>query len=236
MANGTDLLKLARKHIGERYVLGALAPKDNAAHTGPWDCAEFASWLVFQVSGRLYGCDDDSTNPASADAFTGFWARDVEELGQKISPDDASATPGAMVLRSPGTAGIKIGHIVVSDGDGGTVEAHSTARGVIASTLGGRIWDCGVLVPWMEYSTGEATPLDPPSGMVLRLTDPQTTGPEVRAVQRLLKAAGFSPGPIDGVYGFQTVAAVRAFQIAKRLVPDGEAGPVTRKALERAVS
>lgn len=46
--------------------------------------------------------------------------------------------------------------------------------------------------------------------------------------------AAFAPGPLDGVYGEQTVAAVRAFQIARRLVPDGEAGPATMKALERA--
>jgi hypothetical protein len=40
----------------ERYVLGAFAPKDNANWTGPWDCAEFASWVTFQASGLLLGC------------------------------------------------------------------------------------------------------------------------------------------------------------------------------------
>jgi putative peptidoglycan binding protein len=234
MATGKELLTLARKHVGESYVLGALAPKDNAGHKGPWDCAEFASWLVFQVSAQLYGCADNTARPAAADAFTGFWARDAAALGRKISVDEAAATAGALVLRAPGSAGIKIGHIAVSDGAGGTVEAHSTKRGVIASTLAGRVWDTGVLVPWMVYSAGSPVPLAPPPATVLRLTDPPMKGSEVKEIQRLLKAAGFAPGPLDGVYGEQTVAAVQAFQIAKGLLPDGEAGPATKKALERA--
>jgi peptidoglycan hydrolase-like protein with peptidoglycan-binding domain len=56
-------------------------------------------------------------------------------------------------------------------------------------------------------------------------------GAFVRTVQRALKAEGFNPGPIDGLYGLQTVAAVNAFQITHGLVPDGEVGPQTTKAL-----
>lgn len=56
--SGNDLIRLARKHVGERYVLGTLVPKDNWEWKGPWDCAEFASWLVYQASRQLYGCDD----------------------------------------------------------------------------------------------------------------------------------------------------------------------------------
>src|SRR5438874_10761443 len=44
---------LFRSHIGEPYVLGSLAPKNNPTWKGPWDCAEFASWLVFQAADVL---------------------------------------------------------------------------------------------------------------------------------------------------------------------------------------
>ena len=91
---GERILQLGRKHIGEPYVLGSLAPKNNPKWAGPWDCAEFASWLVFQAADVLYGCASDSGDPASADAYTGYWARDAETLGVKIGVDQAMRTPG----------------------------------------------------------------------------------------------------------------------------------------------
>ena len=142
---GERILQLGRRHIGEPYVLGSLAPKNNSKWKGPWDCAEFASWLVFQAAGVLYGCASDSGDPASADAYTGDWARDAETLGVKISVDQAMRTPGATVLRRPQPGAV--GHIVISDGRGGTVEAHSAKAGVIASTVSGRRWDMGILIP-----------------------------------------------------------------------------------------
>lgn len=50
-------------------------------------------------------------------------------------------------------------------------------------------------------------------------------------VQERLAARGFSPGPIDGINGPQTKAAVRAFQQANGLTVDGIVGPQTLAAL-----
>ncbi len=50
-------------------------------------------------------------------------------------------------------------------------------------------------------------------------------------IQRRLKALGFDPGPLDGIRGRLTIAAVRAFQRADGLVVDGIAGPKTQAAL-----
>src|SRR5215467_10546257 len=77
---GDQIVALAQQHIGDKYVFGAPVAKDNANWKGPWDCAEFVSWLVFQVTGRLYGCDRDFGDPSTADAFTGYWKRDGENL------------------------------------------------------------------------------------------------------------------------------------------------------------
>src|SRR5947209_6937966 len=101
---GERILQLGRKHIGEPYVLGSLAPKNNPKWAGPWDCAEFASWLVFQAADVLYGCASDSGDPASADAYTGYWARDAETLGVKIGVDqsDADARRGRAAQPSTG--------------------------------------------------------------------------------------------------------------------------------------
>jgi len=53
----------------------------------------------------------------------------------------------------------------------------------------------------------------------------------VARVQTALLAAGFSPGPLDGVAGDLTEAAVCRFQTAKHLMVDGIVGPVTSAAL-----
>jgi len=229
-ATGTAILQLARKHIGEKYVLGSLAPKDNPHWNGPWDCAEFASWLVFQVGGFLYGCENDSGDPDSANAYTGYWARDAKSRGKCVSLEEAARTPGAMVLRAP-QAGAT-GHIVVSDGKGGTVEAHSTKRGVIAHTLSGRRWDTAILVPGIRFKAGKVeAPVTPPKTIIYRLTKPLMRGTQVKGIQTKLKAAGFNPGPLDGEFGPQTQAAVVAFQASRGLTPDGEVGPRTAKGL-----
>lgn len=223
--NGERLVQLGRRHIGEPYVLGALAPKSNPKWKGPWDCAELASWLVFQTAGRLYGCASDAGDPATADAFTGFWARDAERLGVRISVEQAMRTAGAAVLRSPQPGAV--GHIVISDGRGGTVEAHSTRAGVIASTISGRRWDMGILVPQIEYSERAASPERvEPNVVVYRLMDPHMIGRAVRDIQRRLREKGFNPGPVDGDFGPTTHAAVVSFQASRRLV-----GPATARAL-----
>lgn len=226
---GDDLIALARTRVNQRYVLGAFVPKSSKHWNGPWDCAEFASWLVFQVSGTLFGTrPSDLAKADVADAYTGYWAEDATKHSARISVEEAAATPGAFVLRAPAPGAI--GHIVLSVGDGTTLEAMSASKGVRAGKLAHRRWDCGVLVPGIQTIEGAPVALAPP-GRVLYLGAPRNPATRVRAVQRRLKELGYTPGPIDGQYGPQTAAAVRAFQIDRKLVPDGETGPQTARAL-----
>ena len=55
----------------------------------------------------------------------------------------------------------------------------------------------------------------------------------VRALQLALERAGERPGPIDGLAGPRTEAAVRSFQHRRELVVDGLVGPQTAVALKR---
>ncbi|MDX1691302.1 MAG: peptidoglycan-binding protein [Acidimicrobiia bacterium] len=77
-------------------------------------------------------------------------------------------------------------------------------------------------------SVGSTAPDDP----TLR---PGDRGDGVRRLQQDLTAAGHDPGPIDGVYGPGTIAAVRGFQRAAGLVVDGKAGRNTLARLAEAV-
>jgi peptidoglycan hydrolase-like protein with peptidoglycan-binding domain len=58
--------------------------------------------------------------------------------------------------------------------------------------------------------------------------------PRVRALQRRLRALGWRPGRVDGLFGPRTEGAVVRFQEAAGLAADGIAGPLTRRALDRA--
>jgi len=58
-----------------------------------------------------------------------------------------------------------------------------------------------------------------------------TTVVTTKILQAALVAAGFDPGPVDGVTGPRTRAALRAFQAAQGLMADGMAGPQTRALL-----
>lgn len=53
----------------------------------------------------------------------------------------------------------------------------------------------------------------------------------VRIAQTALARAGFNPGTVDGIFGPNTQAAVRAFQQARGLTVDGIIGPRTWTAL-----
>jgi peptidoglycan L-alanyl-D-glutamate endopeptidase CwlK len=59
---------------------------------------------------------------------------------------------------------------------------------------------------------------------VLRL---RNTGPEVIELQKALEKAGFDPHGVDGTFGTDTEAAVRAFQRQEGLVEDGVVGRAT---------
>jgi Putative peptidoglycan binding domain len=79
-------------------------------------------------------------------------------------------------------------------------------------------------------SAGFAAPPEDASGVLARgagYGTPQGS-PDVRAVQRLLRRLGDDPGPIDGLYGPLTAAAVLRFQQENGLVVDGVVGPQTR--------
>jgi len=229
MPHGDELYALAYSRRGQKY-LNMNIPKDDPNWQGPWDCAEFASWLVYQVSGRLYGCFDNRGDPATAEAYTGRWQVDSGATGRRIDWREAAGIRGAMLLRFPPARG-KMGHIAVSDGAGGTMEAMGVAYGVRTGQVSGRTWHCGVLIPWIDYG---------PSANRLDLHEPDIVYGEgmpnldpriVSRIQDALVQNGLDPGPIDGEFGAVTAAAVATFQTMRGLVVDGLVGTQTATAL-----
>lgn len=77
------------------------------------------------------------------------------------------------------------------------------------------------------------TPATPSSGTpaALPVLRPGMEGDAVRQLQQRLRTKKFYSGAVDGVFGSQTEAAVRAAQAANNLTVDGIVGPATWRAL-----
>ncbi|HEX8456545.1 MAG TPA: glycoside hydrolase domain-containing protein [Pyrinomonadaceae bacterium] len=224
---GAQLFELGVRHLHQTYILGARVPLDNAGWQGPWDCAEFVSWCVYQLTGKLYGCSNNNTEPPGhTESYTGWWGRDARAgVVEQITVKQATNTLGAVLLRLPQPN--MNGHIVISDGRGGTVEAHSKDKGVIRGEVKGRRWDMGIRIPGFNYNLSGADASAPPPDNIYRLTTPYMKGAQILVLQQRLKDAGIDPGTIDGEYGPKTAAAVYAYQLREGLLPDGEYGPDT---------
>ncbi len=226
---GDDIVLLGDKHVGEPFALGARVPKNDGAYTGPWDCTEFVSWLYYQAFGILYGCSNNQGDPQTAETYSDSWARDAHDLGRIITVEEAKATPGAVILRIAGTG--EVGHIAVSDGNGGTVEAHGSIDGITNSVVDGRRWDMGVLVPGVIYKPNPIISYRPPTVEIYRLTQPNMVSTDVGQIQITLNRRGFDTDGVDNIFGEQTLRAVKLFQDSVGLNPDGEVSALTAAAL-----
>lgn len=96
------------------------------------------------------------------------------------------------------------------------VRAFQQQRGLIADGIvGPETWQALV---GASYRLGDR---------LVYVTRPMLYGDDVRDLQRRLNRLGFDSGYDDGLYGPQTLAAVRDFQLNAGLLEDGIAGPET---------
>lgn len=84
--------------------------------------------------------------------------------------------------------------------------------------------------PTRPAPTNPANPAPPPSAS-LPILRPGMEGDAVRFLQQRLRAMQVYSGPISGVFGPQTEAAVRQLQQTRNLTVDGIVGPATWNAL-----
>lgn len=220
MPTGQDLVNQAEKTIGCEYVLGADVPMDDPNYRGAFDCAEKITFDARWVTGKLYGCVDNSDwgNP---EPFTGGWWQDTITKRVRVIPvAQAAITPGAIVLRRGAGAGY--GHIIMATGiENGTIEAMNRRSGVCRGSLADRRWTCGILLPFVDYEQAGLGLVVINQPKVYHLVKPYMCGPVISAIQEVLGL------PTDGIYGPLTRNAVARFQETHGLVVDGEVGPQT---------
>jgi peptidoglycan hydrolase-like protein with peptidoglycan-binding domain/GH24 family phage-related lysozyme (muramidase) len=159
----------------------------------------------------------------------------------------STATPGSrlLTLTTPFLNGpdvrqlqadlAKWGVPVASDG----VFGPATQQAVAQFQRGQGLVADGIVGPqtWARLQQSPAPPAPPPASpnppsRLLRLTNPPTSGADVRSLQQALAQAGLGV-TADGVFGPATDRAVRQFQASRGLVADGIVGPQTWARLQQ---
>lgn len=97
---------------------------------------------------------------------------------------------------------------------------------------GGRGWT-HYAIPAGLYTPEEIERAHREKGTFMRIMRKGCQGEDVRALQELLNAQGYSCGKADGIYGANTEAAVKAFQAVNGIKADGVAGPQTMALLAK---
>jgi cell wall-associated NlpC family hydrolase len=177
-------VRLALSQAGDRYVYGAKEPAsdpDPKAHGGAFDCSGLITWAAHRAG--VTGFPD------------GSWAQleYCKHHATVISVAQAEHIRGALLFLGPGGSE----HVVISLGNGETIEARGAAYGVGSWSVYRDAWVAGALVPGLDYNTH---PDD----------NPRPPRPEA-FVKRLQIIVGMHGRDVDGLLGPRTVAAVNRF-------------------------
>lgn len=140
--NAVTMVRLLKTKLGQPYILGAAVPKYLKEWMGPWDCAEYVAWGLYQTMGSAYarhlnagmigsfagGYHHEGNGVKYHNASAGIMARQFERL-HAINPRICSeVTNAAEIKRTPGLIGTyngtRMAHVFVTDGNSRTLEAH----------------------------------------------------------------------------------------------------------------
>lgn len=168
------------------------------------------------IKGYLWGDSPEDTNPvynAAQDKSANAMYTACKTKGEMaVMPD----VPGILVFLP--------GHVGVYIGDGEVIEARSRRYGVYKTKLAERPWKTWGYCPYVTYAV-EQKMLD----MKLPVLKKGAKGETVKAMQTLLMGYGYDMEGYgaDGSFGGATQRALKAYQQAVGLEPDGSCGRKT---------
>lgn len=130
----------------------------------------------------------------------------------------------------------RAGHAGVYIGEGMEIEARGFAYGVVKRKVSDAGFTNWYKLPGLTYTQ---TPDDRPASdwplLGSRLLRKDSTGDDVAEMQKRLNSISYDCGKVDGIFGSNTLAGVKAFQRDHALVVDGIYGPKTHAALNEAL-
>lgn len=124
----------------------------------------------------------------------------------------------------PGIALWKDGHVGYTVGDGYLVEWRSFAYGCVKTKISQRNFKNWYYLPFIDYGNEQN---------IIRGLKKGMTGADVREMQKKLMEAGYALPKYgaDGDFGGETEEALKQFQLANGINPDGVLDDTTRKLL-----
>lgn len=124
-------------------------------------------------------------------------------------------------------------------GDWYVIEARGVMYGVVKTKLSERGWNrWGLMTKHFDYGEKSAVTVKPGYVLGSRILKNGCEGVDVKLLQEALIQLGYSCGSygVDGDFGDATELAVIKFQMDNGLEADGEYGPLTHAALEKALA
>lgn len=176
------------------------------------DCSGLFVWAFKQHGGKIYHGSDTIWNKYLVPETRGALAGEIK------------IRYGSAVFQNKDGKRTHIGWYI---GGGMVEEEKGTQSGCVLSPLA--TWDeYGELkdadYTGEIYETFNILPLD--------TLQKGSKGELVKYLQRALDEAGYDVGNIDGIFGSETLSAVRAFQSDHNLTPDGKVGKLTWAAIK----
>lgn len=182
------------------------------------DCSGLFTWAFKQLGGYMY--HGSNTMYLSYCVSKGELTKGKRTDGNELKPGTA-----VFIWKEDDK---KWGHVGLYIGNGEVIEAASTQKGVIKSKVTDSKWNGWGELKGVDY--GEAPIPDPDYRPTLRR---YAKGEWVKEMQAELLRRGYDLGKwgVDGSFGAQTEAALKAFQKDNGLVADGICGEKSWAAL-----
>ena len=185
------------------------------------DCSGLFSWAFKKLGGYMYH---------GSDTMFRKYCTDKGELKKGKRTDRGTLKPGTAVFVWNGKT---YSHVGLYVGDNTVIEAMSTINGVTTSRVTAGKWTHWGELAGVDYvNTGneQLTMNNEQLNVKQRETIRKgSKGSNVQECQEILDRLGFDLGSwgVDGDFGKDTLAAVKAFQKEYRLETDGIVGPKT---------
>lgn len=194
---------------------------------GHWvtDCSGLFAWAFEQLGGKI---------AHGSNSIWNSYGTSKGKLSKGKRTDGKPLLPGTAVLTGDDNGH---GHIGLYVGDGKVIEAMGTSSGVVTSLITNKKWTYWEELKGVKYDEGtEPTPTPEPTPVKRPTLRKGSKGDAVRELQTMLIEKGYNCGSkgADGIFGNDTVAAVKAFQKASGLTTDGIVGQKTWEALDAA--
>lgn len=133
---GAAIVAKAMTQAGDPYIFGYEVDLDDLDPKA-FDCSELLQWVCAQLG----------VKPIMPDGAAG--QHDFcKEQGTMVSIEKAVKTVGALLFRISSSGN----HVVISRGDGSTIEAKGAAYGVGVFSTKNRGWTAAALIPGVKYA------------------------------------------------------------------------------------